>query len=372
MSELSHPFPVGVYGTRNVCQQVVDGGFVERSFVAGMSTGWSGNLGYPLPTQWAFDQIKEESTTVTLPELGISPAKNITVGIDRLVVSNRGVAATSHRAFERNILWLNNYLDSALPPIVASPDLAVCHPFRVFGHYEGTSWSALAGDVDQAFVSALPTIADEQGWPFAYFMDDPHGSVATDASHLMATMNVYVYDGVVPQNTAGVAMSEVGGWIGDLATFMVDWLKAGAPTAARAWAQDTLGDSGTSFSEEDLHADIDAANAARYRLDNSSTTADAIVWALDYARGGSSARRYTKFVDQRWDSNLATAKAAATAAVVATSNSNAAVLAAVQLLVNDSANSGGVILDLVLLTHDKRIEIAEGFVNGIWKRAGLV
>ncbi|MFL2099124.1 hypothetical protein ACEN37_12870, partial [Marinilactibacillus psychrotolerans] len=32
------------------------------SFVSGMSTGFSGNLGYPLPKNWAFDQI----STITL------------------------------------------------------------------------------------------------------------------------------------------------------------------------------------------------------------------------------------------------------------------------------------------------------------------
>lgn len=29
------------------------------SFVADMSTGYSGNMGYPMPANWAFDQILE-------------------------------------------------------------------------------------------------------------------------------------------------------------------------------------------------------------------------------------------------------------------------------------------------------------------------
>ncbi|MER7733755.1 glycoside hydrolase domain-containing protein [Streptomyces erythrochromogenes] len=50
-------YRVGVYGPRNVCQRVADAGFAETSFVSDMSSGFSGNLGYPMPTNWAFDQI---------------------------------------------------------------------------------------------------------------------------------------------------------------------------------------------------------------------------------------------------------------------------------------------------------------------------
>ncbi|ANW19793.1 glycoside hydrolase domain-containing protein [Streptomyces clavuligerus] len=50
-------YGVGVYGPRNVCQRVGDAGYAAASFVSDMSSGFSGNLGYPLPTNWAFDQI---------------------------------------------------------------------------------------------------------------------------------------------------------------------------------------------------------------------------------------------------------------------------------------------------------------------------
>ncbi|MET7476690.1 glycoside hydrolase domain-containing protein [Streptomyces sp. NPDC005648] len=50
-------YGVGVYGPRNVCQRVADAGYAAASFVSDMSSGFSGNLGYPLPTNWAFDQI---------------------------------------------------------------------------------------------------------------------------------------------------------------------------------------------------------------------------------------------------------------------------------------------------------------------------
>ncbi|WP_081415226.1 glycoside hydrolase domain-containing protein [Ectobacillus panaciterrae] len=57
MKELGGYYKIGVYGPRNVCIQVSDKGYAKTSFVSGMSTGFSGNLGYPLPQNWAFDQI---------------------------------------------------------------------------------------------------------------------------------------------------------------------------------------------------------------------------------------------------------------------------------------------------------------------------
>ena len=56
-------YKIGVYGSRNVCIRVADSGYSVNSFVGDMSTGFSGNLGFPLPDDWAFDQIYETSIT---------------------------------------------------------------------------------------------------------------------------------------------------------------------------------------------------------------------------------------------------------------------------------------------------------------------
>ncbi|ABR35842.1 peptidoglycan hydrolase-like protein with peptidoglycan-binding domain [Clostridium beijerinckii] len=55
-------YKIGIYAPRNVCSRVQNAGYSCSSFVCDMSTGFSGNLGYPLPKDWAFDQI----STVTL------------------------------------------------------------------------------------------------------------------------------------------------------------------------------------------------------------------------------------------------------------------------------------------------------------------
>ena len=50
-------YKVGIYAPRNVCSRVAKAGFSCSSFVCDMSTGFSGNLGFPLPNDWAIDQI---------------------------------------------------------------------------------------------------------------------------------------------------------------------------------------------------------------------------------------------------------------------------------------------------------------------------
>lgn len=59
MRETGHMYRVGIYGSRNICTRVSNEKLAKSSFVADMSTGYSGNMGYPIPNNWAFDQFNE-------------------------------------------------------------------------------------------------------------------------------------------------------------------------------------------------------------------------------------------------------------------------------------------------------------------------
>ena len=50
-------YRVGIYGARNICTRVSKKGYAVSSFVGDMSTGFSGNLGFTIPDNWAFDQF---------------------------------------------------------------------------------------------------------------------------------------------------------------------------------------------------------------------------------------------------------------------------------------------------------------------------
>ncbi|MBA3488724.1 MAG: DUF1906 domain-containing protein, partial [Longispora sp.] len=58
LAELGNRYTYGVYGSRNVCTRVSFEVGARWSLVSGMSWGYSGNLGYPLPENWSFNQIR--------------------------------------------------------------------------------------------------------------------------------------------------------------------------------------------------------------------------------------------------------------------------------------------------------------------------
>lgn len=57
----SYGYEVGIYGTRNVSATIISAGLATKAFISDMSTGYSGNLGYSIPDEWAFDQFSEIS-----------------------------------------------------------------------------------------------------------------------------------------------------------------------------------------------------------------------------------------------------------------------------------------------------------------------
>lgn len=71
-------FRVGIYGPRNACSRISAAGLAEFSFVSDMSTGYVGNIGFSLPTNWAFDQI--QTRTVGSGSAAIEIDKNIVSG----------------------------------------------------------------------------------------------------------------------------------------------------------------------------------------------------------------------------------------------------------------------------------------------------
>lgn len=58
-SENHRKYRVGIYAPRYVCTKISQLGLAKTSFVADMSTGFSCNLGFPIPSNWAFDQFYE-------------------------------------------------------------------------------------------------------------------------------------------------------------------------------------------------------------------------------------------------------------------------------------------------------------------------
>jgi peptidoglycan hydrolase-like protein with peptidoglycan-binding domain len=84
--ELSTVYQVGIYGARNVCARVCEAGYAVSSFISDMSSGFSGNMGYPLPSDWGYDQISN---------IVISDGAGHTLEIDNDIMSERAKSVSS-------------------------------------------------------------------------------------------------------------------------------------------------------------------------------------------------------------------------------------------------------------------------------------
>lgn len=75
-------YRIGIYGSRNTCTIVCNNNLAVSSFVSDMSTGYSGNMGFPLPKNWAFDQIYEYTATAS-DGTKFAVDKNVSSGRDQ-------------------------------------------------------------------------------------------------------------------------------------------------------------------------------------------------------------------------------------------------------------------------------------------------
>lgn len=77
-------YQIGIYAPRLICTMVSEAGYATYSFVSDMSTGFSGNLGYPIPNNWSFDQFYETTFNST-PNFKI----------DKVAYSGRDIGCTT-------------------------------------------------------------------------------------------------------------------------------------------------------------------------------------------------------------------------------------------------------------------------------------
>ena len=85
VNELGNNYLVGVYSTRMVCSKISEKGLAKYSYVNDASTGYEGNLGHKMPSNWAFDQFAVDTV------IGVDNSVNI----NKVAISGRDVAVSS-------------------------------------------------------------------------------------------------------------------------------------------------------------------------------------------------------------------------------------------------------------------------------------
>nr|WP_042194607.1 glycoside hydrolase domain-containing protein [Kibdelosporangium sp. MJ126-NF4]CEL21431.1 putative peptidoglycan binding domain protein [Kibdelosporangium sp. MJ126-NF4]CTQ96002.1 putative peptidoglycan binding domain protein [Kibdelosporangium sp. MJ126-NF4] len=239
----------GVYGSRNVCSRVTDEAYARYSFVSGMSYGFSGNLGFPMPANWAFNQIKEFKFT--------SGGDSFDLDNDAYRGTDRGAGPENMGGGPSPIDQYLSYIDKLYATAVAyggDANLRVMEYLRYPRYvdlYDG--WGILIGDVDRDWIKHA-----EARVPKVNIYKDPSHAVDINVDHFGATANaVYLKGSGTADKTS---RGDFGGWGGDLCTFYGEWRANGdAYASGYAFCMDRLAkiNVDSSFPFSDLIEDVD-------------------------------------------------------------------------------------------------------------------
>ncbi|GAA3182928.1 MULTISPECIES: glycoside hydrolase domain-containing protein [Streptomyces] len=241
----------GVYGSRNVCSQVTGAGYARWAFVSGMSWGFSGNLGFPLPQQWSFNQIKEFKFTAggdTFDLDRVVHRDGADFGVDRINSTGSPAAAF--------LEYIDGLFRTAQNYGKGNPSLRVMEFLRYPRYVDIYSgWENLIGDVDREWIS----YAQKNGPSRLKLYTDPGTGIELNADHFGATANAAFLKGRGEGTAAN--RGDFGGWGGDLSTFYGEWRANGDQWASGyLFCQDRLfkiDPGSSSFPMGDLIEDID-------------------------------------------------------------------------------------------------------------------
>ncbi|AMW14323.1 hypothetical protein A4E84_35425 [Streptomyces qaidamensis] len=253
----------GVYGSRNVCASVSGGAYVPYAYVSGMSYGFSGNLGFPLPQNWTFNQIKEFDFA----------SGSDTFGLDRVAhrpgsdFGQKSVNDPGTSAVEEFIAYVQEVYDAAVSYGKGDPD-ELSLQFMRWDKYTDSRWRALFGEVDDAFITYASGRGIGRSRNFAYA--DPSMGVVINPDHLVASASGYFLKGNAGVGKANRA--ELASWGGDLLTFYGEWSRSDNASPLD-FCRKTLcrPDVASTFALGDLIEDIDGFLVAQRLKDNSGT-----------------------------------------------------------------------------------------------------
>lgn len=302
-------YKVGAYGTRNVCQTLTQKSLITYSFVAGMSTGFSGNLGYGLPSNWAFDQIQEYQAAVGLP-------------LDKNVKSGRDAgfstidAASALPAELTFLAWV----EAKAAEFVAdnadthawdsnSRGRLVCQFLRR-NDYNDIGFTVILSSMTPGWIEFVEGKMQEAGVQEIFSYLDASG-IRMDFAHLAAACEGYL-DSLPVDNPN---RSDLAGWAGDLLSMMNFWKFASGRAINNipsivALAESTIGVQTPDlpdlltrnyFSLTDLCQDVDGYSIGK-RWSDPSTQSFSQLMMETVRQGGPSAaqNRFDYFFQERF------------------------------------------------------------------------
>ncbi|MBT8226912.1 MAG: DUF1906 domain-containing protein [Dactylosporangium sp.] len=306
-------YAIGVYGCRNVCIRLDEAGLTTRSFVSGMSTGYSGNLGFPLPRNWAFDQIK--NLTIASDQGPVEIDNDIASGRD-LGLSSVTRPGDPNDGFYTYLIWLEaragQWRDDGHTTYSRAELVAQYLRKRdrvndlVYGGYSVSN--DVFGEYDGGFIDFANGYL---GKPDETPLRDPLYLWDTDVYHFGASFGA-VQTHSIPGDKREVNLVDFGSWGGDLLSILGQCVQEDVPASqAYEFAFERIASTGTNtfFDRGDYFADVDAfVIGLRCRNDSSLLLSD--LFKAYYSDTSSARGRFGTFLFERFDWDTALTAAA--------------------------------------------------------------
>ncbi|AEW99225.1 glycoside hydrolase domain-containing protein [Streptantibioticus cattleyicolor] len=282
----------GVYGSRNVCTNVTRKTLARYSFVSGMSWGFSGNLGFPLPDNWTVNQIKEFKVTNGADSFDLDRD----VWRDVRSGGDPGARSVNDSAGPADAFIA--YVEKLYGMAVAygggkNPSQLVMEYIR-HEKYQGMAWWWLAGSYDSGFVD----YCNSRGMSVMDSFKDPVSGYELDATHLMATANGFLVNSD-PDDKKSATGGDIAGWGGDIMTFYADWRNSEDQYASgHAFCDAKLAKPAvvSSFGFTDMVEDADGYLLAKAVAGNQNV----VDWVKAHYNNGGALHRFRANFDRRW------------------------------------------------------------------------
>ncbi|MFG2775635.1 glycoside hydrolase domain-containing protein [Streptomyces sp. NPDC048350] len=209
MANSGAPYMIGVYGPRNVCIRVSDAGHATASFVSDMSSGFSGNYGYPLPANWAYDQIVTRT-------LGTGDGS---INLDVNIASGRDIGQNSFNAPRidgpdtRFDLGWYTLMHSSISSYMQSIGFADEDGSRIFTHTECLD-TVLSLDEDITDLSLRYNMRKALIQTSTYWEMRHYDLLDQTADHAVAYYHTGVGGGVTPLRDTSTGIAQISGDVG--------------------------------------------------------------------------------------------------------------------------------------------------------------
>lgn len=302
-------YKVGIYGTRNVCASVINAGWAEEAFIASMSWGWGGNLGFPLPPSWSYDQIRNHTLTGTSLEIDTNVQSSRARPAGRSDVLPTPVIPGSTPSFDEDYFWYLSEMTTRAQIAANSKSSArkIALLWLAELDYNSPPWhvafpanfaSTIESDAYNVFSSAMPL---------------PPTTTRSRMTHWAASTRGYIQSGI-PSSSSLAANGDMAAWGLDLAQAYEDFENAGSPGNVRTWIAQHVGAATGQFSLEDLTADIDAFLVARLLAQTPERSLDDVIREIEVSARADARWRFRQFTQLRFGGDF-TLMASAAASV---------------------------------------------------------